>query len=616
MDEELARLLESAKIDRETATKIDRLPPGAFCTHKSWGVGKVDSWDLLGDRLVIHFEAKPGHAMKLQFAATALSPLPAEHILARRFEDRASLSKLAEEDPVELVRLVLASHQNEMSLDQFDAVVKGTIVSEGKYKSWWDGAKKRLRGDRRFVIPSKRNQPMQLRRDDQCPAEDMVREVLQTADLRSKAKAVESILRNADAFESPEQQLQQVVNDLSDSAQKGAKLMLSQAIELLLARADLVQRFPDLSVDPAHAQLADLLRLERDGLGETLRSLGVSRQRQALEAFPEAFGERWTTVIFGMLNTAGIRGVGELAKFVVDQGRGDELDDFLRVGLQQRAHTSDLIAWICKERKGRAANVVDLELAAVIMNSLERDHFGDETRRTNRLAETLQEDPELIPDLIENADLNMVRGFARRLMMSPAFDQLSVKSLLARIVKRHPQIQDLITGNQAEEREESIIVSWESLEAKQKELDHLVNVLQPKNREEIKIAREYGDLRENFEYKAAKQQEAVLRRQREETERDLHRARGTDFSSPDLSKCSIGTYVDIEDESGRKETFCILGAWDSDPDKGIIAYTTGAGQALVGKAIGETAELPTEDASKTRLVTIKAIRPYRTSSNS
>ena len=610
MDEALARLLESAKIDKETATKIDRLPPGSFCQHKSWGVGRVDSWDLLGDRLVVDFEGKPGHGMKLQFAATALNPLPTEHILARRFHDRPALTKLADADPIELVRLTLSSYKNTMSLDDFDAVVKGTIVSEGKYKSWWDAAKKKLRGDRRFVIPSKRNLPMQLRPDGQSAAGEMIKDALEATDLRVKVKAVEAILRNADAFDEAQTQLQPVVVDLGEAAQRGAKLMLAQAIELLLARTDLLETFPGLTVPPDHLHLSSLLKLERDCLGETLRSLGVSRQRQALETFPEAFGDAWTNVVFGMLNTAGIRGVGELAKFVSDQGRSDDLDDFLRSGLQQRAHSSDLIAWICKERKGRAANVVDLELAAVIMNSLERDHFGDETRRTNRLAESLQEDPDLIPDLVKDADVNMVRGFTRRLMMSPAFDQLSVKSLLARIVKIHPQIQDLITGNQAEEKEETIIVSWESLEAKQKEMDHLVNVLQPKNREEIKIAREYGDLRENFEYKAAKQQEAVLRRQREEMERDLHRARGSDFSSPDLSKCSIGTYVDIQEAGGKKETFCILGAWDSDPTKGIIAYTTGAGQALVGKGVGETAELPTEDPDRPRKVKVLEIRPY------
>jgi len=145
----------------------------------------------------------------------------------------------------------------------------------------------------------------------------------------------------------PSNQLQPVVNDLSDAAQRAAKLMLAQAIELLLARTDLLARFPGLEVSQSHAQLADLLRMERESLGETLRSLGVSRQRQALETFPEAFGEEWTSVVFGMLNSAGIRGVGELAKFVADQGRAEELDDFLRVGpsatsAQLRPHRLDL----------------------------------------------------------------------------------------------------------------------------------------------------------------------------------------------------------------------------------------------------------------------------------
>ncbi len=611
MEEDLARLVETSKIDPETAGKIGRLAPGSFCHHRSWGVGQIDAWDLLGDQIIVNFESKAGHAMRLQFAATALAYLPSEHILAKRFSDCKALARLAEEDPVELVKLTLESHGNSMSLDQFDAVVKGRIVSEGKFKGWWDGTKKRLRHDRRFVVPSKRNVPLQLREDAASATGDMIGDVLETPDLRAKAKGVEAILRNAEAFNNPVNQLQPVVDDLGEAAQRSAKLMLGPAIELLLARADLVSGFPGLAIPDSHLQLATLLRQEKESLGDTLRGLGVSRQRQALEAFPDAFGEEWPSVVLGMLNTAGLRGAGELAKFLTDRGCGEELEEHLRSGLQQRALTSDLIAWICKERKGRAANVVDGDLAAVIMNSLERDHFGDETRRTNRLAETIQDDPDLVPDLVRDADLVMVRSFARRLMMSPAFDQLSVKSLLARVVKIHPQIQDLITGQQNEEKEETLTVSWPSLEARQKELDHLVNVLQPKNREEIKIAREYGDLRENFEYKAAKQQEAVLRRQREEMERDMQRARGTDFSNPDLSRCSIGTVVEVEDVStGERETYTILGAWDSDPAKGVIAYTTGAGQALVGKGTGETADLPTGVDTASRPVKILSIRPY------
>jgi len=52
------------------------------------------------------------------------------------------MTKMADDDPVELVRLTLTSHRLTMSLDEFDAVVKGSIVSDGKYKSWWDATKK------------------------------------------------------------------------------------------------------------------------------------------------------------------------------------------------------------------------------------------------------------------------------------------------------------------------------------------------------------------------------------------------------------------------------------------------------------------------------------------
>ncbi len=57
-----------------------------------------------------------------------------------------------------------------------------------------------------------------------------------------------------------------------------------------------------------------------------------------------------------------------------------------------------------------------------------------------------------------------------------------------------------------------------------------------------------------------------------------------------------------------EETYCILGAWDSAPALGIISYKAVIGQALLGKGVGEKAELPTE--SGTRTVTIVRIEPF------
>ena len=65
----------------------------------------------------------------------------------------------------------------------------------------------------------------------------------------------------------------------------------------------------------------------------------------------------------------------------------------------------------------------------------------------------------------------------------------------------------------------------------------------PANSKEIAVARSYGDLRENHEYKAAKEMQKILIRRKSELEAQLVRARGTDFANPRTDVVSIGTEV-------------------------------------------------------------------------
>ena len=114
------------------------------------------------------------------------------------------------------------------------------------------------------------------------------------------------------------------------------------------------------------------------------------------------------------------------------------------------------------------------------------------------------------------------------------------------------------------------------------------------------MARSYGDLRENFEFKAAKQMQAVLMRRKSELEQMLHRARGTDFSNADTFQVSIGTIVTLRDvDSAQEESYSILGAWDGDPERHIISYQTAIGQALLGKKRGERVTLNTDRGTAT-----------------
>src|SRR5207245_9739441 len=108
------------------------------------------------------------------------------------------------------------------------------------------------------------------------------------------------------------------------------------------------------------------------------------------------------------------------------------------------------------------------------------------------------------------------------------------------------------------------LVSWESLERRKNEYAELVQKAIPANSKEIAIARSYGDLRENHEYKAAKEMQKILMRRKSELESQLVRARGTDFVNPKTDVVSIGTTVPLTDLSSKHpEPLSVLGAEDS-----------------------------------------------------
>ncbi len=91
--------------------------------------------------------------------------------------------------------------------------------------------------------------------------------------------------------------------------------------------------------------------------------------------------------------------------------------------------------------------------------------------------------------------------------------------------------------------------------------------------------------------KAAKEMQKLLMKQKAELESQLVRARGTDFAGARTDVVGIGTIVRASDlEANRPERFTILGAWDSDPDQGVVSYLSPMAQALLNHKVGDQVE--------------------------
>lgn len=124
------------------------------------------------------------------------------------------------------------------------------------------------------------------------------------------------------------------------------------------------------------------------------------------------------------------------------------------------------------------------------------------------------------------------------------------------------------------------------------ELDHLKNVARPQNLAELKQARSYGDLRENFEYDAARQSQGIIEAQIRDLERRIQAAKIVERI--DTSKVGVGTRVKLRDLDFDEDLEYAL-VDSSTPvgnDVERVSPESPIGKALMGKGIGEIVEVP------------------------
>jgi transcription elongation factor GreA len=132
----------------------------------------------------------------------------------------------------------------------------------------------------------------------------------------------------------------------------------------------------------------------------------------------------------------------------------------------------------------------------------------------------------------------------------------------------------------------------ESLQHLQKELQKLKTVDRPAASKAIAEAREKGDLKENAEYDAAKEAQGLLEAKIKNFESELANARIIDAETIDTSKVSVLTKVTVTNLNTKKQvTYHLVSEKEADLKSGKISVTSPIGKGLLGKKVGETAEV-------------------------
>ena len=615
MREEFEKLAAMGKIQPKQIDALVKLTECGYCTHRSWGFGKITTVDTVFSRFLIDFESKSGHSMDLGFGADTLKPIPPDHIFVKKAKDMPGLREMAALRHVELIKLVIQSFGGSATTAQIQEVLVPDVIADD-WRKWWEGVRKELKKDGHFRVPIKKSEAIVFNDESVSIEERLLIDFQNARGLKARIAVAQEIARNQEDLTNKTRVFQKIADDLNAEIAKQHKKQPALALDGIFVRDDLIQlagmETPADQVPsaekiwvPEENEQKTSRRAETQRVAKILEQLPASRHKRALRSYKAARPDSWADDVLEIINKVSLRLVGECANLLLDSKQIDPLKKTLANLINQHEAGSDLLLWLAKSRSEDFLDILGPEVFRAMIASMERDQFHE--KKTSRLKDYLLSDTKLLPELIETADLEIVKDLTRSLKSTTCFDDMDKRSLLARVVKSYPAIQSLISGDPSTQ-EKGLIVSQASLERRREEYDQLVRKKIPANSKEIAIARSYGDLRENHEYKAAKEMQKLLMTRKTELEIELAKAKATNFSDSDPASVCIGTIVHVTDvDQQTQENFTILGAWDSDPDRGIISYRSPLAQQLIHRKPGDEVTLEQHGGKKLQINRIDKI---------
>ncbi|MEK0438785.1 MAG: hypothetical protein RL444_1877 [Verrucomicrobiota bacterium] len=612
---------------------IDLVATGqpAFCLHQAWGIGVIRSYDEATKRLVIDFpeQNKKGHAMDAAFFLGKIEFINPNGVVAKAYADatKAEIANLVANDPAGVVKALLAeyptgectSYALEANLDRIHfASLPAGKDRAAAFKAWWTKGRAAVRKDRAILVPERKGGLYALLEAPKDLGEDLFAQYESAPNFERKLMLLEELAGAAAAetrSAATAANLDKVSADLLKEIKKLETARKRDNLPAILGgiwNRDKFFRSAVENVETVSPTASEIIALcsESDLAFVALNIPHTTEKiRSLLDLVRAHHGDRWADRAFDLLRNRDIGGtksgsaklVSESIAYLCDQDLAEAVATRFSQWLETRELRAPVIIWIIKNRDSKkyaeiVGRLITPSLLGAILASIDTESLESNSTARIPLANELIKDKELIANILtpaegKKADSETIFDLTRTMMSSQGFDEMTKKALLSRLAKIEPHVQRLAkskhSGSEAEEKE--LLVSKASKEVKERELEDIVKVRLPAVKEAIQIAKEHGDLKENSEYKMARQDHDTLAARRAELDALLKKARVTDFSEAKTDAISVGSSIVLRRGSDQTEfAYDILGAWDGEPEKNILSYISPLAKQFLNHKAGET----------------------------
>ncbi len=580
-----------------------------YVQHKSWGFGQVKS--IEDENVVIDFETKPGHKMSLDIALRALTVLDDNHILLWKKKRLEELKNLIQEDPIQVVEIILKSMGGIASATQIKEWLVPDVMSESTWNKWWIVARKRIENSNTIVPSLTRKNFFELRTSEVSVLDELVSKFKKSGTMENKIKYIMDYkLRGGNPSDGAAAAMRSYFEEVLKSNTEAPERKLT---------AFLVLRFVH-GASVSYDELDNSLLYNIKNLPEFYTHLDIELKKELLALLRNKIKE-WPSKYVDLITRTPINRLDNLMleELVASENFG-AIQEIMEIAFSNYIEKPELFLWFSQrlmEEKDLSKRF-GIKESDIMFRLLDiYDHLGQEiddkvnVAQNKRLLSTIESilfDKKLLDTVMEHMEASTALSLYTQLENSSYFPEAQKTKYTQELLQKYPDLKSKETQEKTKQGTKirpPLLVTRKSLEAKRAELNRLVTVEIPENSRAIGEAMEKGDLRENAEYKAALEKQDQLKAAVARLEAELAKAKVIEKSHVDTSIVDVGTKVTLKTDTGEKVTYQILGQWDVDFEKQIISYLSPLGAALLDKQKGDVVEF--EFGNEKKVYTIEAI---------
>ena len=507
----------------------------------------------------LDFEKEKRVSVPLGAAGKFLVPLHNGHALREKFTDPEKLRREALASPPQFFARILQSFGRPMAMAEVRDAVIG-IVPEEKWGSWWTAARK----NPQIVVSGTGAKATYAYSTSTGEAEKTVRREFDRADVKGKLDLAKKHSGRgkeiADAFSTA----------LAAETAKLVRTDAAMAWQILTVLETLPGNYPK-TIDPSSLLSGALASRTIAAINDKpLRERALVQVHATHPDWPKVYSEvfflddepRFLTMIVNALE---------------EEGHTDIRDRLVDETLRYPRRHPRAFYWYVKylnDQEG-LSDRANYNLIFQILDAISSDEFAPMRARLKDLFDK----GALVPRIVMG-----VENDEQALKLFESLDRYgAIEEYRREVVKnaalmKYPKLR--------EPKTEPIYATAAAHQQKRAELEHLLRVEIPANTKAIQIAREMGDLSENFEYKSARQRAEYLSARVGKLQSELADVRLLEPSQIDPSAVRVGTRVVLSNGDIRREV-TILGPWESDPEHGVYSVQSDAAKALIGHAAGD-----------------------------